>query len=279
MFTMRQLKQAVRKISSFAGPDLTGHRAGHWKSAFRGRRELESCEQRTQAALHRFLETALIDPDKIGDSNFWAYFTGGKITVIPSQGKLRSVGLQNFLYKVYSQLLAKLQGKALKDVAGPAHLGSLPSGIIAEGVLASCFMDLAVANPEQQLVISRNDGDRAFPNASRRNILTKLQSDERTKDYTAPAYAWVGRQTQMMVYPSRDQKTVVFRQAGGIVQGETEGSKKYNIGSVDLVTNLQDIGGDRAVVTAIVDDITAHGTLQAIMDMEEQREDLQLPSN
>ena len=186
---------------------------------------------------------------------------------------------QNFIYKVYSQVLATLQGDALKDMAGPAHLGSLPSGIIAEGVLASCFLDLAVANPEQQLVISRNDGERAFPNASRRNILTKLQSDERTKDYTAPAYAWVGRQTQLMVYPSRDQKTVVFRQAGGIVQGETEGSKKYNIGNVDLVTNLQDIGGDRAVVTAIVDDITAHGTLQAIMDMEEQREDLQLPSN
>lgn len=128
-------------------------------------------------------------------------------------------------------------------------------------------------------MISRNDGEKAFPNASRQNILAKLQSDERTRDFTAPAYAWVGRQVQRMVYPSRAQHTVVVRQAGGIVQGETEGSKKYNIGNVDLVAALQEIGGDRAVVSAIVDDITVHGSLESLIEMEQRREDLESPSN
>ena len=44
MFTANQLKVAIGKISVFAGPDLTGHRAEHWRPAFRGRREGDSWE-------------------------------------------------------------------------------------------------------------------------------------------------------------------------------------------------------------------------------------------
>ena len=125
LFTMAQLKQAIKQLSSFAGTDLTEHRAGHWKPAFRGQREMDSWERRTQEALRKFIETTLLDPENIGDEDFWSFFSGAKITVIPSQGKLRSVGSQNFIFKVYSQILATLQRGSLKEMAGKAHLGGL----------------------------------------------------------------------------------------------------------------------------------------------------------
>jgi len=164
-------------------------------------------------------------------------------------------------------------------MAGKAHLGGLPNGVIAEGVLASCYFDLAAATPEARMVISRDDSEKAFPKASRSNILTQLQADERTRDNTAPAFAWTASHVQRMVYPRQNNNPVIFNQVGGITMGAIDGTKLYSIGTTQLVQGLQDIGGDRAVVTAIVDDITVHGTIDAVWEMEQLREELQAPSN
>ena len=72
---------------------------------------------------------------------------------------------------------------------------------------------------------------------------------------------------------------MLLKPSSGFTQGGVNSSKLFTCNTASLVAGLQLAGGADATVVAIVDDITIMGTLEALVTVDEAREDLQKPSN
>ncbi|MCG3769321.1 MAG: hypothetical protein JW384_00443 [Nitrosomonadaceae bacterium] len=72
---------------------------------------------------------------------------------------------------------------------------------------------------------------------------------------------------------------MLLKPSSGFTQGDVNSSKLFTCNTASLVAGLQLAGGADATVVAIVDDITIMGTLEALVTVDEAREELQKPSN
>ena len=61
---------------------MTGLRPSHIKCLFRGR-EQDSPEATCRVFLYRLIYSILENPTRLGVTEFWENFDGGKLTVIP----------------------------------------------------------------------------------------------------------------------------------------------------------------------------------------------------
>ena len=273
-FTMDDLKRVIKDLSPHASPDCTGHRAGHVQAIFRGRREMGSPQRRAQDAILELLYQLVREPDRVGDNEFWVYFTGAKLATIP-----RPVGSQNLFFKLISAVLDRKSSAQFHELAGACHLGHTPSGVMAAALMAQMELDYAASVPEEPRVILKTDASKAFQHASRGNIYRVLTQHDTLKATFAPWYAHTQRLTQRMVYPSTTMDTAIIEASGGITQGSISGTKLFCVGTAALVSGLQATGGGTSVVTAITDDITLHGSAAEVERMEAAREELQRAPN
>jgi len=279
LFSSSTLELAMRKLSKFAGTDGTGHRAGHWQHSFKHRRELNSYEMRTRYALEALLTRMLRRPGDVGDDQFWTFFTGARLTAIPGDGKVRLVGSQNVLFKLLSKVVDMTLKHDIVRAAAPQHLALVPSGMTASGVLARCWEEYAVEQHDEPHIIMLGDGASAFNNTNRKNILTQLKTADDLSGMLAPFYAFTQKRAQAMVYLDETQGNRVVMAEAGLVQGSTQGSELFCLGTTPLVLGLQKAGGDEMFVTANTDDINMHGSLHAIQTACAVKEALQKESN
>ena len=80
----------------------------------------------------------------------------------------------------------------------------------------------------------------------------------------APFYAFTQKRPQAMVYLDERQGNRIVMAEAGLVQGTTQGSELFCLGTTPMVMGLQEAGGTDMFVTANTDDINLHGTLSAV---------------
>lgn len=279
LFTSGTLELAMRKLSKFAGTDGTGHRAGHWQHAFKNRREINSYEMRIRFALEALFSRMLRKPGDIGDDEFWTFFTGARLTALQEGEKVRLVGSQNVLYKLLCKVVDMTLKPHIVRAAAPQHLALLPSGITISGVLTRCWEEYSVEQEGEPQLIMLGDGKSAFNHASRWNILNQVKAAEDLGGMLAPFYAFTQKRPQAMVYLDEQNGNHTIMAEAGLVQGTTQGSELFCLGTTPMVLGLQAAGGSAMFVTANTDDINLHGTLSAIEAACAAKEALQKDPN
>ena len=122
LFQEQDLARVIKDLRTHAAPDMTGLRPSHIKCLFRGRREQDSPEATCRVFLYRLIHSILENPTRLGPTEFWENFDGGKLTVIPQAKKPRPVGQKNLIYKLITSINGRKHDKTLVELADPAHL-------------------------------------------------------------------------------------------------------------------------------------------------------------
>jgi hypothetical protein len=280
IFQDNVLVRVIKDLRTHAAPDMTGLRPSHIKCIFRGRREEDSPEARTRRSLSRLIHLTMEDPSRLGPSDFWENFTGGKLSVIYDGNKPRPVGQKNLLYKIITSILGRTSNKALVELAGPAHLAGKSSGVLAAAIMTQMELDYAqfvVENdPDDIRCVMTTDAKSAFQSASRNNCYKVLCTEDTLRTRFAPFFAHTHKGSQRITWPAAH---ITLRPSSGFTQGDVNSSKLFTCNTASLVKGLQTVADTEATVVAIVDDITIMGTLAAVVLVEQSRDLLQKTAN
>jgi hypothetical protein len=281
LFQEKDLERVVKDLRIHAAPDITGLRPSHIKVLFRGRREQDSPEASCRLLIGRLIHRTLEEPDGLGPSDFLENFAGGKLSVIPRDGKKpRPVGGKNLIYKIITSIQGRVHDKALVALAGPAHLAGKPNGVLAAAIMAQMELDymqrVAESNVEDIRCILTTDAEAAFQSASRKNCYEVLCSEATLKERFAPFFAHTHKGAQRVFWPAANLQ---LRPSSGFTQGDVNSSKLFTCNTASLVAGLQAESMHDATVVAIVDDITIMGTLDAVKAIDSARARLQKPAN
>ena len=77
------------------------------------RREQDSSQATCCVFFYRLIHSILENPTRLGPTEFWENFDGGKLTVIPQAKKPRPVGQKNLIYKLITSINGRKHDKAL----------------------------------------------------------------------------------------------------------------------------------------------------------------------
>jgi hypothetical protein len=282
LFDYHLLNRVIKDARLHATPDMTGLRAAHIKTIFRGRRELSSPQMNCRIAIETLIHNIMTNPAKLGDDLFWEYFAGGKLSIILQHEKIRPISQKNFLLKLITSIQGRLYDKDLHKLAGPAHLAGRKDGVLSAAIMTQMELDYAKANPQKTRCILLTDAKSAFQSASRRHCLETLQSDATLNSHLAPFFAKQHLGTQRTIW-SEGNRT--FSVSSGFTQGDINASKLFACNTSGLVKGLQLAAltdaqdTDNATVMAVIDDITVLGDIDAVCRTEEVRDSLQKPPN
>jgi hypothetical protein len=164
------------------------------------------------------------DPERFGDEDLWAYFFGGKLTLL-MQRKLRPIGQKNTLLKVINAIQGRLHDEELRKEAGPGHLNGKKDGPLAAAVMAQMELDYAQCNPDQIRCVLVTDAQNAFQSASRNNCYRVLNNNEHLKRFLAPFFAMQHKGEQNIVWA---QANSVLNASSGFTQGDINASKLFH---------------------------------------------------
>jgi len=281
IYQFQLLNRVIKDLKIHPAPDTTGLRPGHIKCIFRGRKGPLSAEVRCRTLIDSLIHNIMSDPERFGDEDLWAYFFGGKLTLL-MQRKLRPIGQKNTLLKVINAIQGRLHDEELREEAGPGHLNGKKDGPLAAAVMAQMELDYAQCNPDQIRCVLVTDAQNAFQSASRNNCYRVLNNNEHLKRFLAPFFAMQHKGEQNIVWA---QANSVLNASSGFTQGDINASKLFTVNTASLVSGLQEAAlsapsnEENASVVAIIDDITVMGALRAVTNAEDVREELQKASN